>query len=206
MRDAIERITNKGNSFILLQLAERVANTLDRNNAQPIPSDTVSQRSVNVMGLSSVNRAITSSQRTVLLINTVKDFFKVNTNVKTIEMQSGLCNDPQIQRWNLGVFSRLTELTVGDNCLQYVQELKLAGLGMLESVSFGSHCFTASLGRFEVSGCAKLKNVVMGEGCCVNWSEFVMKDCEVAEEVSIGNGCFVNCESVVFESWSLIEM
>ena len=206
MRDAIERITNKGNSFILLQLAERVANTVDRNNAQPIPSDTVSQRSVNVMGLSSVNRAITSSQRTVLLINTVKDFFKVNTNVKTIEMQSGLCNDPQIQRWNLGVFSRLTELTVGDNCLQYVQELKLTGLGMLESVSFGSRCFTESSGRFEVSECAKLKNVVMGEGCCVNWSEFVMKDCEVAEEVSIGNGCFVNCESVLFESWSLIEM
>ena len=40
----------------------------------------------------------------------------------------------------------------------------------------------------------------------MNWSEFVMRDCEVAEEVSIGNGCFVNCESVVFESWCLIEM
>ena len=40
----------------------------------------------------------------------------------------------------------------------------------------------------------------MGDGCCVDWSSFVMKNCDSIQEVSIGDGCFVNCENTVFES------
>ena len=56
-------------------------------------------------------------------------------------------------------------------------------------------------GCFEMSDCERLRSVVIGGGCCVKWSSFVVRDCGV-EEVSIGDGCFVNCEKSVFESWS----
>ena len=201
VKDSIDRIRNKGNSSLLLQLAEKVGNAVDSKNPEGFRVDAPS---VNVVGMSVVNKPMVKPKRVALVMNTDEDFFKVNGNVTAIEMKNGLCNDSQIQRWNVRVFSKLTELVVGDNCLQFVKELKLVGFGLLESVSFGSKCFTKALnGCFEVSGCGALKSVKMGDGCCAKWSSFVMKNCGM-EEVSIGDGCFVNCENTVFESLSSV--
>ena len=190
MKDSVEQIRNTGNSLMLLQLAERVENAADMRNPQ-----LVNQPSLNMTGMSTV----TDVDGTVLEISTVKDFFKVNSRVTAIEMKPGLCNDSQIQEWNLSAYSKLVELVVGNDCLQFVKGLKLVGFASLERVAIGMRCMCESDGCFEVSDCEKLKSVVMGGGCCVKWSSFVMKNCGV-EEVSIGDGCFVNCEKTVFES------
>ena len=196
----MERIRNKGSSSLLLQLAERVENAAEMRNPQPFRSQPVTQPSLNVMEMS----AITDVHDTVLEIKTMKDFFKMSGRVTVIKMASGLCNDIAIQEWNLSVFSKLVELVVGDNCLQFVKGLKLVGFVSLERVAIGMKCMCESEGCFEVSDCEKLKSVVIGGGSCVNWGGFVMKDCESVEEVSIGDGCFVNCENTVFESECLI--
>ena len=202
VKDSVERIRDKGNSSLLLQLAEKVGNAVDSKNSQDFRLDAPS---VNVVGMSVVNKPMVKPKRVALVVNTDEDFFKVNGNVTAIEMKNGLCNDSQIQRWNVKVYPKLTELVVGDNCLQFVKELKLVGFGLLESVSFGSKCFTKTLsGCFEVSGCARLRSVVIGGGCCVKWSSFTLKNCDSIQEVSIGDGCFVNCENTVFESVNLV--
>ena len=188
----MEQIRNTGNSLLLLQLAERVGNTAETRNPQP-----VNQPSLNATETS----AMTDVDGTVLEISTVKDFFKVNSRVTAIEMKPGLCNDSQIQEWNLSAYSKLVELVVGDDCIQFVKGLKLVGFVSLERVAIGMKCMCESEGCFEVSDCEKLKSVVMGGGCCVKWSSFVMRNCGVIE-VSIGDGCFVNCENTVFESES----
>ena len=192
MKDSVEQIRNTGNSLLLLQLAERVGNAAEMRNPQP-----VNQPSLNATEMS----AITDVDGTVLEISTVKDFFKVNSRVTVIEMKPGLCNDSQIQEWNLSAYSKLVELVVGNDCLQFVKGLKLVGFASLERVAIGMRCMCESDGCFEVSDCEKLKSVVMGGGCCVKWSSFVMRNCGVIE-VSIGDGCFVNCEKTVFESES----
>ena len=200
VKDSVERIRDKGNSSLLLQLAERVGNAVDSKNTQYFRLDTPS---VNVVGMSVVNKPMVKPKRVALVVKTNKDFFEVDSDITAIEMKNGLCNDNQIQRWNVKVYPKLVELVVGDNCLQFVKELKLVAFGLLESVSFGSKCFTKTLsGCFEVSNCLKLRNVKMGDGCCVKWSSFVMKNCDSIQEVSIGDGCFVNCENTVFESES----
>ena len=188
----MEQIRNTGNSLLLLQLAERVGNTAETRNPQ-----LVNQPSLNATETS----AMTDVDGTVLEISTVKDFFKVNSRVTAIEMKPGLCNDSQIQEWNLSAYSKLVELVVGDDCIQFVKGLKLVGFASLERVAIGMRCMCESDGCFEVSDCEKLKSVVMGGGCCVKWSSFVMRNCGVIE-VSIGDGCFVNCENTVFESES----
>ena len=188
----MEQIRNTGNSLLLLQLAERVGNAAEMRNPQP-----VNQPSLNATETS----AITDVDGTVLEISTVKDFFKVNSHVTAIEMKPGLCNDSQIQEWNLSAYSMLVELVVGDDCIQFVKGLKLVGFASLERVAIGMRCMCESEGCFEVSDCEKLKSVVIGGGCCVKWSSFVMKNCGVIE-VSIGDGCFVSCEKTVFESAS----
>ena len=190
----MERIRNKGNSSLLLQLAERVGNAAEVRNPQSFRSQQVNQPSLNVVEMS----AVTDVHGTVLEIKTMRDFFKMSGRVTVIKMVSGLCNDSAIKEWNLSVFSRLVELVVGDDCIQFVKGLKLVGFVSLERVAIGMKCMCESEGCFEVSDCEKLKSVVIGGGCCVKWSSFVMKNCGVIE-VSIGDGCFVNCESVVFE-------
>ena len=191
----MEQIRNTGNSLMLLQLAERVGNTAETRNPQP-----VNQPSLNATETS----AITDVDGTVLEISTVKDFFKVNSRVTAIEMKPGLCNDSQIQEWNLSAYSKLVELLVGDDCIQFVKELKLVGFASLERVAIGMRCMCESDGCFEVSDCEKLRSVVIGGGCCVKWSSFVMRNCDSIQEVSIGDGCFVSCENTVFESWSYL--
>ena len=187
----MEQIRNTGNSLLLLQLAERVENTAETRNPQ-----LVNQPSLNATETS----AITDVDGAVLEISTVKDFFKVNSRVTAIEMKPGLCNDSQIQEWNLSAYSKLVELVVGDDCIQFVKGLKLVGFVRLERVAIGMRCMCKNEGCFEVSDCDKLRSVKMGDGCCVKWSSFVMKNCDSIQEVSIGDGCFMNCENTVFES------
>ena len=193
----MERIQNKGNSSLLLQLAERVENAAEMRNPQSFRSQQVNQPSLNVMEMN----MMTDVHGTVLEIKTMKDFFKMSGRVTVIKMASGLCNDSQIQEWNLSAYSKLVELVVGNDCLQFVKGLKLVGFASLERVAIGMRCMCESDGCFEVSDCEKLKSVVIGGGCCVKWSSFVMKNCGVIE-VSIGDGCFVSCEKTVFESES----
>ena len=193
----MERIRNKGNSSLLLQLAKRVGTAGEMRNPQPFRSQQVNQPSLNVMEMN----MMTDVGDAVLEIKTVKDFFKMNGRATAIEMKPGLCTDNAIEQWNLSVFSKLVELVVGDNCLQFVKGLKLVGFVRLERVAIGMKCMCESEGCFEVKDCEKLKSVVIGCGCCVKWSSFVMRNCGV-EEVSIGDGCFVNCEKTVFESES----
>ena len=193
----MERIQNKGNSSLLLQLAERVENAAEVRNPQSFRSQQVNQPSLNVVGMN----MMTDVHGTVLEIKTMRDFFKMSGRVTVIKMASGLCNDSAIQEWNLSVFSKLVELVVDDNCLQFVKGLKLVGFVSLERVAIGMKCMCESEGCFEVSDCEKLRSVVIGGGCCVKWSSFVMKNCGVIE-VIIGDGCFVSCEKTVFESES----
>ena len=200
----MERIQNKGNSSLLLQLAERVENAVEMRNPQSFRSQPVTQPSLNVVEMSTVSRAVTDVGDAVLEIKTVKDFFKMSGRATVIKMASGLCNDSAIQEWNLSVFSKLRELVVGDDCLQFAKGLKLAGFASLERVAIGMKCMCESEGCLEVSDCGALRSVVIGCGCCVKWSAFVMKNCDSLQEVSIGDGCFVNCEKTVFESWSSV--
>ena len=193
----MERIRNKGSSSLLLQLAERVENAAEVRNPQSFRSQQVNQPSLNVVEMN----MMTDVHGTVLEIKTMRDFFKMSGRVTVIKMVSGLCNDSAIQEWNLSVFSKLVELVVDDNCLQFVKGLKLVGFVSLERVAIGMKCMCESEGCFEVSDCGALRSVVIGGGCCVKWSSFVMKNCGVIE-VSIGDGCFVSCEKTVFESES----
>ena len=193
----MERIQNKGNSSLLLQLAERVENAAEVRNPQSFRSQQVNQPSLNVVEMN----MMTDVHGTVLEIKTMRDFFKMSGRVTVIKMASGLCNDSAIQEWNLSVFSKLVELVVDDNCLQFVKGLKLVGFVSLERVAIGMKCMCESEGCFEVSDCGALRSVVIGGGCCVKWSSFVMRNCGVIE-VSIGDGCFVSCEKTVFESES----
>ena len=200
VKDSVERIRDKGNSSLLLQLAERVGNAI------PPPNDEITE-SMNVVGVTMLNKPMTQEDKVraehVLRINDDNDLFVVKPNTDVITMKNGLCNDPEILEWRLEVYPGLKELVVGDDCLQFVKGLRLNGLKCLEKVEIGARCFCESEGCFEVNGCGALKSMKLGDGCCVKWGSFVIMNCGVVE-VSIGDGCFVSCDITVFENLSAL--
>ena len=208
------RIVSKGKSVILSQLADKVESSY--LHGIPVGSQSVNvvpmsitpystpfrqpQPSiVNVTPVSVVNKPIEYENE--LIVKEDENIFYVNSRTERIVVKSGLCNDDDIRAWDLCKCERLVELVVGDNCLQYLRGLKLSGLKSLERVEIRMGCMCKSEGGvFEVRGCERLRSVVIGGGCCVNWSSFSLKDCDAIQEVVIGDGCFVSCESIVFES------
>ena len=197
MRDAVERITRKGHSAVLRRLISRIPGVPSEYSDSDSDSDSDTPET-NLIRLTSIPSI---SKSKVLVIKSAKDLQTRRSGIEEIQMNAGACNDPSIIEWNLSLLVELRVLCIGDNCVQFVSELKLVGFVKLETVKIGLHCFSGvSSGSFEVSGCTQLKSVNVGSGSCVNWTTFTMKDCEAVEEVVICEECFVTCEITVFES------
>ena len=196
MKDAAERIVRNGKSSLLIQLADRIGNVVKEEESG---SGVVSE---NVVAMTRIGQEMESwNDAYTVIVKKEEDLVGLDAGNEVIRVMNGVCNDPDIEEWSLNdCSSRLRELVLGDDCLQYVSELKLVGFGSLERVEIGMRCFCESeSGCFEVSSCKRLRSVKVGDGSCVDWSGFVMMDCGV-EEVSIGDGCYMNCENTVFES------
>ena len=199
MKDSVERIVRDGKSSLLYELADRIGNVVKEEESG---SGVVSE---NVVAMTRIGEAFDEvglkSNAHTLIVKNDEDLVGMDVGNEVIRVMNGVCNDPDIEGWNLNdCSSRLRELVLGNDCLQYVKKLKLVGFGNLEKVEMGTGCYSESeSGLFEVSGCERLRSVVIGSGCCVDWSSFLLKNCGVVE-VSIGDGCFVNCENTVFES------
>ena len=196
MKDSVERLKEKGNSALLLRMAESIGSVAE--------STSVSE-SVNVMNATVLNgvsggekRGSVSKATRVFQIADDNDLFEVDRKADRIEVMKGMCNDRDIDKLDLSACRNLVEWVVEEKCFQFVMELKMSGFACLESVAIGNECFTKGMGVFEMSHCDGLKSVRIGKGSFVHWSGFVMKDCGV-EEVEIGDGCFVDCEKAVFE-------
>ena len=195
----MERIVRDGKSSLLYELADRIGNVVKEEESG---SGVVSE---NVVAMTRIGEAFDEvglkSNAHTLIVKNDEDLVGLDVGNEVIRVMNGVCNDPDIEGWNLNdCSSRLRELVLGNDCLQYVKKLKLVGFGNLEKVEMGTGCYSESeSGLFEVSGCERLRSVVIGSGCCVDWSSFLLKNCGVVE-VSIGDGCFVNCENTVFES------
>ena len=154
MKDSVERIRNAGNSELLVRLAEK------GGIVSPSPDDVVGKG----------------------VVRCNNDFLALDEKVEGIKVRNGVCNNEAFEEWEVDEYVRLRELIVGDECFQFVKDLRIVGLNALEKVEIGKQCFCkASGGVFEMRDCAKL------------------------ESVKIGDDSFVGVVSVVFESECFVE-
>ena len=105
------------------------------------------------------------------------DFVLLDEDVEGIEVKNGMCNNEAFDEWGMEEYARLRELIVGDECFQFVKDLRIVGLNALEKVDIGKQCF-----------------------CKTSGGVFKMRDCEKLKSVKIDDGSFVGVVSVVFES------
>ena len=168
----MERIRSAGNSDLLVSLVKRVGEgrsvTVDNPSEVNMVPDTV-------IGFASATEPVNTAGR--VIVKNDDDFLLLDENVEVIEVKNGMCNDEDFDEWEMDEYVRLRELIVGDECFQFVKDVKIVGLNALEKVEIGKECFCkASGGVFEMRNCEKLKSV------------------------RIGDGSFVSVMSVVFES------
>ena len=158
----MERIRSAGKSSLIAELADRVG------EGRSVPVDNPSEVNVapaTVIGFASV------------IVKCNKDYVSLDENVEVIEVKNGMCNNEAFEEWSMEEYVRLRELIVGDECFQFVKDLKIVGLNALEKVEIGKECF-----------------------CKASGGVFEMRDCEKLKSVKIGDGSFVGVVSVVFES------
>ena len=131
--------------------------------------------------------------KTTVSVKCVGDLKNASCYVGVIVIASNCCNERELSVLDLSRFVNLRELKVGDECFEYVDEVKLIGLNQLERVVIGMNCFT------------KHKN----SGGNYPSRHFYLKDCERLRELKIGRYSFSDysvCEIENVPSLEVIEM
>ena len=162
----MERIRNAGNSDLLVSLVKRVGE--GRSVTVDNPSEVNVDPATVIEPVNTVGRVIVKND---------DDFLLLDESVEGIEVKNGVCNDEDFEEWEMNEYVRLRELIVGDECFQFVKDLRIVGLNALEKVEIGRQCF-----------------------CKASGGVFEMRDCEKLKSVKIGDNSFVGVVSVVFES------
>ena len=166
----MERIRSAGKSGLIAELADRVGEgrsvpIKNPSEVNMVPDTVIGEKpaTVNTVG------------RVIVKCN--KDFLSLDEDVEGIEMKNGMCNNEAFDEWSVEEYVQLRELIVGDECFQFVKDLRIVGLNALEKVEIGRQCF-----------------------CKASGGVFEMRNCEKVKSVKIGDGSFVGVMSVVFES------
>ena len=210
MKDAVERITAKGNSVLLFQLANRIGyhtcNERETTKTNIIAMTRVGNKD-EPMEDSEEEMSQALEEEKLHLIDSDEAFFVKDKKINVIHMNDRRCNDSDIVNWRLNAYPQLRELVVGDNCLKYVNGLQLRNMKKLESVEIGENCFTESETVLDVSGCKKLEQLSIGAGSFLKLKELKLNRLESLERVEIGeecftenNGCFEICGCKKLES------
>ena len=185
------QLTANERSTLLYKLAEKVGNVTNEEKS-------VERTVLNVCEMTVVNQEKSIGLLTnVFEMNDTEDFYDDYVNCDGIVVKSGVGNDEVIVRWELGVYTKLKELIIGDMCFVFMNGLELKGMNMLEKVEIGNGCFSKAEGTFEVSDCKKLKRVSIGDDCFVNCERTVFENLNELQSLTIGAGCMNGNESVV---------
>ena len=128
-----------------------------------------------------------------------KEILSIDVNIKSISIFNNSCNDKEYTIFNFSRFSLLEELTIGDNCFEYVNIFKIDGLNHLKSIKIGMKSFTQqkdnwktidndSSRSFGILNCIELKSIEIGRYSFSGYSgSFELKNLPKLELIKIGS-------------------
>ena len=126
------------------------------------------------------------------VISCERDWDCVDKRVDVIEVSDGCCNEEGLKELDLSGFVNLKELKVGDECFENVEEVKLIGLGELESVVIGSKSFIRDNdsrgGSFHLKNCPKLRELrIIGVRSFEDYDVCEIENVDALEVIEIGD-------------------
>ena len=117
----------------------------------------------------------------------------LHNHIEELIVENNSYNGPEWTALDLSFLSHLRMLEVGDECLKYVDEVKLIGLSKLERVVIGKKSFTKKKNDWEYN----------------STRHFYLRNCERLRELKIGRYSFNDysvCEIENVPSLEVIEM
>ena len=132
--------------------------------------------------------------RRTAVISCKRDWDCVGKRVGVIEVSNGCCNEEGLMELDLSGFVNLRELKVGNECFEYVNEVKMVGLRELECVEIGESSFTKkknsygddSNRHFYLKSCPKLKSLKMGRYSFSDYTVCEIENVDALEVIEMG--------------------
>ena len=132
------------------------------------------------------------NHQTYLVLKRCLSEMDISEDMTELIVPGNRCNDEDITVLDFSRFTWLKKIVVGDGCFENVKELKLSGLGELDSVEIGKSSFLSSSGVFTLQRCDSLTELTIGHSSFDGYYEIVLDGVPVLESVSVGDGCFAS--------------
>ena len=132
------------------------------------------------------------SRQTLKVLKACLSDVEVSEDMTELVVPSNRCNSEEVTRLDLGRFKKLKKIEVGSYSFESVGEVRVSGLSELESVVVGESSFSQKEGSVVVKNCGVLKELRVGDGSFIHFSELKMEVVPVLESVRVGRKCFEN--------------
>ena len=137
-----------------------------------------------------------------MVVSSSEEWESLEWYAKEIVVGNGCCNESVVEL-DLTIFGLLKSIEIGNECFEYVEEVKLIGMNRLESVVIGKNCLTKYKNdagndpnrHFYLKNCERLRELKIG---CCSFSDYSV--CEIEnvpslEVIEMGklnerSGCF----------------
>ena len=114
----------------------------------------------------------------------------VNERVTELVIPSNCCNEAGWSVLDVSELKCLKSIEIGDECFEYVKEVKLIGLNQLESVVIGKNSFTKnkdsdgndSSRHFYLKNCGRLRELKIG---CYSFSDYTICEIENVDRLEV---------------------
>ena len=110
----------------------------------------------------------------------------LHNHIEELIVKNNSCNGKEWESLDLSLLSKLRKLTVGDECFNEVETVKLNGLKELESVVVGKESFEFQGNRktsFELKDCEKVKELIIGEESFNLFGKFSLENTPSMERI-----------------------
>ena len=132
--------------------------------------------------------ATRESRETLKQLKACLSGMDVSKDMTELVVPNNRCNDVVIL--NMGAFTKLRVLSIGNECFGRVSSVKLSGLKVLERVVIGENSFANSTGGLQVSGCEALRELSVGKDSFVKFSVFGVSGVPLLESLRVEEGSF----------------
>ena len=87
-------------------------------------------------------------------------------NQQVIKLNDGFGNDPGITEWSRSAYQSITQILIGNDCLQFLTRLELKQYPCLEILTIGKNCCMKEKGELLIVECPSLRSILIGSKSC----------------------------------------
>ena len=125
-------------------------------------------------------------------------------NQQVIKLNDGFGNDPGITEWSRSAYQSITQILIGNDCLQFLTRLELKQYPCLEILTIGKNCCMKEKGELLIVECPSLRSILIGSKSCHSWVTLRLENCGNLQSIETGEDCFHNCGSLVLRGKDLV--